>query len=347
MTPTRRDKSHSSDPLKKRTTALAEVVKAEKKATKRCRDSVEHVGSKKRTTALAEVVKAEKKAAKRCRDSVEHEGSKKRKHQRKGPSAMELELLQDMLSDTKVPILTADEADAMLGRDPELLGEGTYGEAFLNATKKVVIKFSFDFYTYKSSVTEAKFMLALEGVYGVQRLVGVCPERFMLVTKYGGPTLSRWTRRKSPLLPLQWVQIAIDLAKVFGDIHSDGVVHNDIKSNNICLDVTPKGTKITVIDFGLAKKYGHRQGLQGDYDPDHCYPPEFFDKYGGRCCSRTDVYGIGKVLRKIQRHAKLDSPDLTYWREKSQRRLPESRRSLASLLRILRAERRRLERRMR
>lgn len=107
-----------------------------------------------------------------------------------------------MLRGSKVPILSVEQAEAMLGSKPRLLGAGTYGEAFLNSAAGRVVKFAFCFKSYRSAINEALVLASLERVPGVQRLVGVCLERALIVTRYGGPTLWEW-QRSAVKLPLE------------------------------------------------------------------------------------------------------------------------------------------------
>lgn len=271
-------------------------------------------------------------SAKRRREAAEEAG------RRSGPSHKQLRKLQAALQELQVPVLSVGEADALLGNDPQRLGAGSYGEAFLNAKDNVVVKYSFGFNEYLSSVSEVKAMAALKDVRGVQKLVGVCPERFMIATRYGGPILHSWLAKDSPLLPKHWIDIAAEIARIFSEIHSLGFVHNDIKTNNLCLEVTPDGLEVTVIDFGLAEKRGKRLHLSGGWDEVDCYPPEFFKKRGGRCRARSDVYGIGKILRKIFRRARPETPALATWLERSQRMKPTTRPKLDLLLELLEEE---------
>ncbi|XP_063611653.1 uncharacterized protein LOC134785278 [Penaeus indicus] len=150
-------------------------------------------------------------------------------------------------------------------------------------------------------------MAVLRRVQGIQELVGVCLERFMMATKYGGSILQRWLGSKSPLLPQQWIDIAIKITKIFRDIHSLDIIHNDIKSNNLCLEVTPDGIEVTLID-------------------------------GGRCGSWSDIYGIGRLM-KIFRRILPETPELIAWLQKSQSHRAGSREGLDVLLDALREER--------
>lgn len=176
---------------------------------------------------------------------------------------------------------------------------------------------------------------------GVQRLAGVCLESFMVTTRYGGPILRRWLGEESPLLPRQWVDVAIKVVKIFEGVHSRGIVHNDLKGNNLCLEVTPTGIEVTLIDFVLAKRTGKSLSLSG------ACPPEFFEEGGGRCDSRSEVYAIGRLMRRILRRVRLETPRLAVWQEESQRHEADSRPRLDDLLDALREEREILRRQMR
>lgn len=180
----------------------------------------------------------------------------------------------------------------------------------------------------------------------MQRLAGVCLERFMVATRYGGPILRRWPGEESPLLPRQWVDVAIKVVKIFEGVHSRGVVHNDLKGNNLCLEVTPTGFEVTLIDFGLAKRTGKSLSLSGAWSADGCYPPEFFEEGGGRRDSRSEIYAIG-LMRRILRRVRPETPRLAAWQEESQRHEADSRPRLDDLLDALREEHKILRRQMR
>lgn len=282
---------------------------------------------------------AEKVNAKRSLDDDESV----RKYQRTGPTPKHLQRLHHKLDGTEVPLLSAEEIDALVEIDVQWLGAGSYGEAFLNADKDVVLKFSRDYNTFVSSINEAKSMMTLKDIKGVQQLVGVCPERFVLVTKYAGYTIRKWIGKKSPLLPLQLVEVAISIAEIFAKIHLSGVVHNDIKSDNLCLLFTTKGLKATLIDFGMAKNNGIKIELEGEWDPEQCNPPEFFKELGGECSPLSDVYSIGGLMDSIYKRAGLDNSELSEWIRKSQSQEASERGNLEGLLNLLRAERNILE----
>lgn len=86
---------------------------------------------------------------------------------------------------------------------------GSYGETFLNAEHQVVLKYFHNYQDFLTSAKEVRALTLLKDVRGVQKLVGVCPERLVMATKYSGRILGGWMGRDSPLLPAQWVDIFI------------------------------------------------------------------------------------------------------------------------------------------
>ncbi|XP_037797751.1 serine/threonine-protein kinase pkn2-like [Penaeus monodon] len=237
----------------------------------------------------------------------------------------------------KVPSLSVKKADAMLGNKPVLLGKGAFGVAYLISRTNTVVKFSFNYTAYVAALAEAQAMTALKDVPGVQRLVGVCPERAMIATAYAGPILYDWLREADALLPEEWVAITLKVAEVIRAIHAKGIIHNDIKNDNICVKKTPHGVEVTVIDFGMSKREGQHLYLSGSWTQDSHNPPEFFRPQGGKCSSLSDVYSVGQVLKQISSCVGLQMTSILKWYMSSQKEYADSRDGLDALLEDLRS----------
>lgn len=85
-----------------------------------------------------------RKGTNKKRSHPSNEEEREVKRQRLAPSSKELKKLYTLIEGLKLPLLTAEEVDAMHGSDSQYLGKGTYGEAFLNRSKNIVIKYSFN-----------------------------------------------------------------------------------------------------------------------------------------------------------------------------------------------------------
>src|SRR5262249_30602677 len=87
--------------------------------------------------------------------------------------------------------------------------------------------------------------------------------------------------------------------------HSAGVVHRDIKPDNIFLHQTPEGEIVKILDFGIAKLMDERVGTDFKLPtatsqlvgtPTYISPERFDGKpYDGR----SDVYSLGIMIYEM------------------------------------------------
>jgi eukaryotic-like serine/threonine-protein kinase len=112
-----------------------------------------------------------------------------------------------------------------------------------------------------------------------------------------GEPLSHMIAR-GPMLPADAVRIAAHVSDALGEAHDKGIVHRDIKPDNIL--VSKKVVK--VLDFGIAKQIG------GTADPSltqggmvmgtpHYMSPE--QALGRSVDARTDIFALGTVLYEM------------------------------------------------
>jgi eukaryotic-like serine/threonine-protein kinase len=94
------------------------------------------------------------------------------------------------------------------------------------------------------------------------------------------------------------VRIALRICGVLGYIHEQGVVHRDLKPDNILMDANDN---IKLIDFGIASEAGSRRLTFGKLTrsmgtPDYVSPEQVKGKRGDE---RSDVYSLGVMLYEM------------------------------------------------
>ncbi|MFN8507666.1 MAG: protein kinase [Dehalococcoidia bacterium] len=140
---------------------------------------------------------------------------------------------------------------------------------------------------------EAHIAALLRSPYSVRLLdFGVAGETYFLVMEYvEGATVGK-VLEKGPMEPLRALRIAIDVARALEEAAARGVVHRDIKPDNILL--TADG-RVKVTDFGIARQEG---GTGLTSAGRFVGTAEFAapEQAGGEADHRTDIYALGATL---------------------------------------------------
>jgi hypothetical protein len=109
-----------------------------------------------------------------------------------------------------------------------------------------------------------------------------------------GPTLRELIRREGPLPFARAEQVLRDVADALAYLHRRGIVHRDVKPENIYVD--PDGTRAFLADFGIAKPVDGDSGLTltGVVLGTPTYmSPEQID--GAWLNGQSDLYSLGLV----------------------------------------------------
>ncbi|UCM88361.1 serine/threonine-protein kinase [Streptomyces marincola] len=151
---------------------------------------------------------------------------------------------------------------------------------------------------------ERHALLGLEhpNIVGVRDLVIGGPDArdiALVMDLVRGPDLRSHLERERRLAPRDAVAITADVAGALAVAHAAGIVHRDVKPENILLDTTGPGTRALLTDFGVAKlidepRHGGKGGVVGT--PDYV-APEIVEGLPPRAA--VDIYALVTVLYEL------------------------------------------------
>ena len=114
------------------------------------------------------------------------------------------------------------------------------------------------------------------------------PFVYYVMAYVDGETLGQRVRTRGPLAASEVTRVLREVAWALGHAHAQGVVHRDVKPDNILLE---RGTgRALVTDFGIAAAAGADDSLDVAGTPEYMSPEQAL---GGTVDARADVYGLG------------------------------------------------------
>lgn len=139
------------------------------------------------------------------------------------------------------------------------------------------------------------------------RFIGACvqPPLLLVVTEFmsGGSLHDRLFggRRGGPLSPMQKWTIGCHMAEGLAFLHSQRVVHRDLKSMNILLDGQQNAR---ICDFGLAQQMqveatSIARKIDGEGGSPRYMAPECYDAAHGKLTERVDIWAMGCILIEL------------------------------------------------
>ena len=132
---------------------------------------------------------------------------------------------------------------------------------------------------------------------------------FIVMEFIEGKSLKKLIREEGPLPVPRVLSIIKQSANALEAAHKLGMVHRDIKPDNIALVDTPDGETVKVLDFGIAKvKEARTEGSAGLTltgagvvigTPQYMSPEQAMGKRGDELDGRADLYSLGVVMYQM------------------------------------------------
>ena len=132
---------------------------------------------------------------------------------------------------------------------------------------------------------------------------------FIVMEFVEGPSLKTTIRDKGPLAIDRILRVGQQICSALGAAHEAGMIHRDIKPDNIVLVPLPMGGEsVKVLDFGIAKlKEG--KSVEGGLTltgtgvvigtPQYMSPEQAMGKRGDQLDGRSDLYSLGVVMYEM------------------------------------------------
>ena len=184
----------------------------------------------------------------------------------------------------------------------KLIGKGAFAEVFkgslvADSRTKVAVK------CYKKKRLFDKELKAVQAEVDVLskldhpnivKLLDVCQDDkyiYVVMSYAKGQTLADWTTKNDkPMSEADAAQVIHQLASALSYCHANGVVHRDVKLDNIVVD---SDLHVTLIDFGLSKVCSKNKQLKSAAgSPLFMAPEAMARKYSNKC----DVWSLGVVM---------------------------------------------------
>lgn len=185
-----------------------------------------------------------------------------------------------------------------------LIGQGQFGKVYCavhRQTGQLVALKSLDhqrFPTHKF-LRELRFLLSLQhkNIVTCQALEHTHTGRYLVMDYCEGGTLRNLMESGDELRPSQYLKIIADILAGLDHAHSRGIVHCDIKPENILLSLEPTGWVARITDFGIARLSQELAGedLSNTGSPAYMAPERFYGQYS----VTSDLYSVGILLYEL------------------------------------------------
>lgn len=173
----------------------------------------------------------------------------------------------------------------------------------LKVLNKEIVK---DETAVKRFLNEARAIASLENTHTVTLYdFGVTTTGLLYYTMelLDGRPLSSLLQSNGPLPVEQAVEIIFQTLESLGEAHDKGILHRDIKPDNLFLQARTSGERVKVLDFGIAKLVGEGgEGTAITKTGMICGTPQYLSPeqvLGNPAVPASDLYSLGVVFYEM------------------------------------------------
>lgn len=185
-----------------------------------------------------------------------------------------------------------------------LVGQGQFGRVFCAIHRKTGHLVALKELIQQRSPThkflrELRFLLSLQhpNIVTCQAIEYIQTGRYLVMDYCEGGTLRNLMQSEIQLSLVQRLKLIADVLAGLEHVHSRGIVHCDIKPENILLSLDTTGWIARISDFGVARLSQELcSGDLGDTgSPAYMAPERFYGEYS----PSSDLYAVGVMLFEL------------------------------------------------
>jgi len=183
------------------------------------------------------------------------------------------------------------------------VGQGQFGRVFCGCHRKtgqIVALKDLDRYRFPTNkfLRELRFLLSLQhpNIVTFRAIEHSNAGRYLVMDYCEGGTLRTWMESDSPLSWEQNLKLITEVLAGLNHAHSRGIVHCDIKPDNILLNLKPGGPIARISDFGIARLTQEMMEFTDNTgSPAYMAPERFYGQYN----IGSDIYAVGIMLFEL------------------------------------------------
>ncbi len=188
------------------------------------------------------------------------------------------------------------------------MGQGQYGRVFCGCHRKtgqIVALKDLDRYRFPTNkfLRELRFLLSLQhpNIVTFRAIEHTSTGRYLVMDYCEGGTLRTLMESDSPLSWEQNLRLITEVLAGLHYAHSRGIVHCDIKPDNILLSLRPGGPIARISDFGIARLTQEMMDSTVPEKSDNTGSPAYMapERFYGQYNIGSDIYAVGIMLFEL------------------------------------------------